>query len=342
MTSLQSLVPLTLWPESAFSVVHKWSLINGVSLIPLKAVLKEQIESYTKSLPYQSRSDHTFALIVDHDLFVSAANKRFNNCQLDPENINTRQIAKVFLLAGTLINFITFRLGIEFTGRPLINSSKFLPMSSAFYEDEQVYLYRRLSISSLRQPSVFNPRTLKAKIISIEKYFIGEMLIYDRVGAAITHLWSSLCTPYPEQALLSVCAGLEALTVGEDKGEITYKISERIAFLLGKNPRYRLHVFREVKYIYGMRSLITHGEFYKNRKQDETWSDALMITPKYVFAGNKALQIGTKLLCAALNHFLSDPTILQACAEKKHKQAIDNYFENLIFGQKIKSPRSSD
>jgi hypothetical protein len=335
MTSLQSLVPLTLWPEPAFPIVHKWSLINGVSLVPLKAVLREQIKSYTKSLPYQSRSDHTFALIVDHDLFVSAANKRFNNCLLDPETLNTHQIAKAFLLAATLTNFTTFRIGIEFTGRPLIDSSIFRPMASTFYEDEQIYLYRRLSISSLRQPSVFKPRAFKAKIISIEKYFIGEKPIYDRVGAAITHLWSSLCTPYPEQALLSVCAGLEALTVGEDKGEITYKISERLAFLLGKNPRYRLHVFREVKYVYGMRSLITHGEFYKNRKPDEAWHDALIITPRRVFSGQKALQIGTKLLCAALNHYLSESTILQACAEKKHKQAIDNYFENLIFRQKI-------
>lgn len=51
---------------------------------------------------------------------------------------------------------------------------------------------------------------------------------------------------------------------GGGSGEITYKLSSRAAWLLGKNPEERTQVFEKAKKIYGHRSAAAHSGRLKN------------------------------------------------------------------------------
>ena len=74
----------------------------------------------------------------------------------------------------------------------------------------------------------------------------------------LNHLYGALHLQRGEPRFTMLTVVLESLfTTGKD--EIAHKVSERIAFLLEKDPMMRHEVFKLVKKIYGVRSTIVHG-----------------------------------------------------------------------------------
>jgi Apea-like HEPN len=68
-----------------------------------------------------------------------------------------------------------------------------------------------------------------------------------------------------EDAILDIFIALEAMAFKKgEQGEFTYKLSQRVACLLGKTPAARKSYFKKVKNAYNIRSKIIHGELIKN------------------------------------------------------------------------------
>lgn len=54
------------------------------------------------------------------------------------------------------------------------------------------------------------------------------------------------------------CSALESL-LGTDSAELTHKLSERVAWLIGADIQDRITIYRSIKTLYGIRSKVVHG-----------------------------------------------------------------------------------
>lgn len=79
----------------------------------------------------------------------------------------------------------------------------------------------------------------------------------------------------PEDSLIDLMIALESLFGGRD-GELTFRISSALAWLLGKNPQERGRIQREAKEAYTARSAIVHGrdvdpEHVRKHQEQAQW-----------------------------------------------------------------------
>lgn len=85
---------------------------------------------------------------------------------------------------------------------------------------------------------------------------------YGRVGRAWYFLVAARAAAIPPMKILFYCTALECLfTTGSS--ELTHRIAERVAILLGSSAEQRIELFKFVKEAYGFRSTIVHGSSIK-------------------------------------------------------------------------------
>ncbi|MBO4858246.1 MAG: hypothetical protein J5527_07015 [Treponema sp.] len=85
---------------------------------------------------------------------------------------------------------------------------------------------------------------------------------------AISRLRSSYLKTSEEDSFLDLVIGIETLLSDENKGELTYKLSVRVAVLLSEFADYKplnpYEIFISMKNIYDYRSAIVHGKAEKD------------------------------------------------------------------------------
>ncbi len=81
----------------------------------------------------------------------------------------------------------------------------------------------------------------------------------SRVGRALQWMWTAFSAVFPSHRILALWACLESL-FGSDKGEITHKISERIAVFLEEKLEDKIALYDFLKKSYGTRSDLIHGK----------------------------------------------------------------------------------
>jgi hypothetical protein len=94
------------------------------------------------------------------------------------------------------------------------------------------------------------------------------------VWAALRYLWAALTTYAADLRHPIFWIALEALFgPKQDSGEIGYKLSQRIAFLISKNADEAKDTFRKAKACYGARSKIVHGRWDGDPKMLQLMAD---------------------------------------------------------------------
>ena len=144
-------------------------------------------------------------------------------------------------------------------GQPVMET---MPMSESRRPVEGVHIYRRHTLP-IPDDKPFSTPLFIAIATLTEGYFrpVGSRM--DRIAVAMASLWSSLCTPYPEQAYVSLSVALEAL-LSTQNSEVTHQLAERVAVLLGTEAQKPSDLYRRVKRLYGTRSDIVHGRGVSN------------------------------------------------------------------------------
>lgn len=86
--------------------------------------------------------------------------------------------------------------------------------------------------------------------------------VHKKIQLAYKRLESCYFRTDERDIIIDAVIGLEALLSDSDKGEITHKLSMRIAFLLQKSQlnQSKIEIFKNMKSIYSFRSLIVHGD----------------------------------------------------------------------------------
>lgn len=334
---LQTLIPIYIYPADFLVITRRRILLPGVSLLPLHEPLRNQIDERLKSMSVAINGGHNYGLLVDHEAYWRNLGTRTGRAG-EKDFLVARDIAKLLIISIFLLRPIWFRIGGYFSGNNLIRGQKLVLSSYGHHDEETIPHYRRTTLFQSKVNPPIATKKLVELLTALEPYFRSDIVRIDRLGASIAHLWSSLCTPYKEQALLSVCCGLESLTSLGDKNEITHQMAERLAFLLTTDSVERHKVYRDAKKIYAMRSALVHGTYKSPGKKDVPMWDRLLISPKFLFAGNSDLRRGTQLLMSAINAFLSEGTLMQIIQKKSDDEALRDFFECRLFGQKIDNP----
>jgi hypothetical protein len=69
-------------------------------------------------------------------------------------------------------------------------------------------------------------------------------------------------TPDPAMRIALTCSALESI-FSTGSSELTHRVSERVAFMLGDNPSSRKSIYNLVKKLYSIRSAFLHGDSIK-------------------------------------------------------------------------------
>lgn len=105
----------------------------------------------------------------------------------------------------------------------------------------------------------FNPKILSDKVLP--QYPIINNKGNEYVRIAMEHLLRARFEGSVELIILNNIVALESLfSESKDSGEIIYKISNRVATLLGRDNAHRIWLRKEVRDLYKQRSRIVHGD----------------------------------------------------------------------------------
>jgi len=114
--------------------------------------------------------------------------------------------------------------------------------------------------SSEKTPEIY---ILKESEIQPFKIFFNNFykILFSRYDLAIEYFNKSYIEPYtPRDSFLDLMITLENLFLKNTSQELSYKLSMRMAYILGKDKKDRINIYRFIKDAYNLRSKIVHGE----------------------------------------------------------------------------------
>ena len=85
-------------------------------------------------------------------------------------------------------------------------------------------------------------------------------ILLSKFDLAIEYFNKSYNEPYPRDSFLDLMIVLENLYLKNISQELSYRLSMRIAHILGNNKEERIHIYHLIKEAYSLRSKIVHGE----------------------------------------------------------------------------------
>jgi hypothetical protein len=153
----------------------------------------------------------------------------------------------------------------------------------------------------IRHPSMRSPREARAKPIVIDDTFAKRFRRYgfprvagrivrpkgfaaEKVDLAITWLREARVEVHNDAALIKTVIGLEALFVQEKGEPLAHTISERLAFLLGRDPAQRASLYRLSKRFYEARSNVVHSG-----SRERTPAETVELATQLLLMGAQAL-----------------------------------------------------
>lgn len=104
---------------------------------------------------------------------------------------------------------------------------------------------------------------------------------YMHLGKTTVRRWLMALTARtdPEDRLVNAMISLEALFGSGAQGEITFRISSAVSWLLGNNFEERQDLFKKTKALYGNRSQVVHGGGSKKaRTVDAAYQASVLVT----------------------------------------------------------------
>ena len=148
------------------------------------------------------------------------------------------------------------------------SSGSYLIVDSSGYIHSEAYVtgpMDELSIAKLRSTdgTILKAVTRVDSLLKKQRNKVEEMILTGvRWGGRAT-----VANAWEESFLLSAIA-LECLILPEQNEELTYRLSQRVARLLGKDFDVRLELAKRTKALYSIRSKIVHNGHYEVTEQE--------------------------------------------------------------------------
>lgn len=200
------------------------------------------------------------------------------------------------------------------------------------------------------QTGKFNAAEFEFAATAIEEYYRPVGFRMDRLAVALSSLWTSLCTWYPEQSYTSLSIAMEAL-LSTQESEITHQLAERTAVLLGSDEEPPITLYRAVKRLYDTRSNIVHGRGMSKddqrrlakrarKKQTSKRTDySLHIHPMMTLLPLEQLQQFTGICIRLIRSAVAIPELL-ALIQTHDDNGLDRFFTELLLGSETADDES--
>lgn len=122
------------------------------------------------------------------------------------------------------------------------------------------FLWHQMLWTSEKIPEIYTVE--RSEIQSFINFFKDFYKIsFSEFNLAIEYFNKSYIEPYtPRDSFLDLMIALENLFLKETHQELSYKLSIRMAYILGVDKKDRINIFNFMKDAYNLRSKILHGE----------------------------------------------------------------------------------
>ena len=337
--------PISIDPPSCLPVQDGVTLIPGVSIEYISSTLgKMAAESYDRVLP---RSDFTptHVVITDVPLYVRELLNRlrsqgYSDKQLalepPPEDwpdlfsehplemhVDARAIVRQVLLSSVLLQRFSFKLGgsvqIE---KKTGQATPYFVLSSVGLGVEESSSYFVSSALPKTTPDVIDSNNLCRVFAQLEPYCRPGFWKADRFATALACFWTGLCTPYGQQAFLSMMSIFDAL-LSTTKTEVTHVISERTSYFLGQTEEERYSTYRQMKKLYNIRSQIVHGDI-KMKPGPITLEQLRIDAVLQIVPSSAMAELATKAV-TLLKLVLNDSKLMNAI-QQQNSDALDEFY----------------
>ena len=197
-------------------------------------------------------------------------------------------------------------------------------------KEESSRVWQHFSPSRLRNS--INRRELSDTIDSIEPYYRPFTWELNRVSTALCYFWSAVVAKEPNQLFTNLTILLECL-LGTWKQDLTHKISERAAIILGKNSDERLTKYDDVRSIYKQRSRIVHGEGVPKKGATDL-NKLFMISAKHVICPRNIMTKVIRISIDLLNALLRDDEYIRIIRSSKSEEKKNDQL-NALFMKRL-------
>jgi hypothetical protein len=321
--------PVYFFPDKRLAFT-RCEVLPGVTLRQLKGHLKSMIAS-AKEMPGE-KGGYTHAVCVEHGKYAEHIAARLTDQGKEfPEHffVETHSITKHVVLSMVLIARTRFRIGAEYQFKIKDYRLRGYAPGPLQFQESSRSMFSALGQSEKEQ---VRRKDLLPIVIALKPYFQSGLWWHDRLGAALSSFWSALCTPFPDQAFLSLTTSLEAI-LSTQALEITHTLAERAAALVAKDFDRRLEIYRLAKKLYKTRSKIVHGAAFL--KKGRLHSESLFITAKHTSVPMTELKelvgLTISVIRAALLNDDYCSTIRSARNEDTINKRVDDFFLCQLF-----------
>lgn len=217
------------------------------------------INSHQENIKENILSSATHAVVIENQLAENCNSFVLNSILSDPSFYPMEMVDYIFNSLRMVIN--------EPTGYAQV-----LTLPLGWTDGYKADLLDLKGFSINAYPPEFNKLdrlnskvpTISAKQLDklVTVYNAFEKQVHKKIQLAYKRLESCYFRTDERDIIIDAVIGLEALLSDSEKGEITHKLSMRIAFLLQKSQlnQSKLEIFKNMKSIYSFRSLIVHGD----------------------------------------------------------------------------------
>ncbi len=313
-----------------------WQLAPGLWIQRLSGKIKDDLIAEDSRIKPPSGINPNYTIKIDSIAYgdyvlakLTKENKTIPDLSKDFEYIGIEciNVTKMILIALLLQNNLKFTFA---------NGHGIRIKPSGIYDNYFGYIHShpREEMSNtwwLSRPSrssnVISTKVLSKTLDSIEMYYRPFTWEVNRISTALCYFWSALIANEPNQLFTNLSILLECL-LSTDRYELTHKISERAAIILGKNNNDRLTIFNEMKKIYDQRSKIVHGEGVPAKGC--LHPEKIMITPKYIFCPKSLMSKITSISIDLLNALLKDKEYVKIVRSSKSEGKINEDLAELF------------
>lgn len=331
--------PAYLHPKRRLNFL-RCTVVPGVELVRLTDALKETINSQYDRLSV-SPPDFgiTHAVFIDKAAYLNALEVRLRDEQATlPAHpfIDVESLARQAILSLLLAGRVSFAFQhVHSLGVTAIGQRKSYK-AGGWARGQLHQISTPMEVALLQGTGTWppiNPRKVTRIAIKLDRYFRSGMWWSDRLAMAIGYFWNALCTPFSEQAFLSLTTALESL-LSTQPMEITHILAERAAVLVAREPSSRLMTYRKVKDLYKVRSQVVHAKVFPKGGRRGGW-ESLIIDAKKSNVPISSLKSLVDLTLSVIMGVLANRELLRIIQAKKSEQKIskdlDEYFARSLF-----------
>lgn len=343
-------IPLYIYPEESIQFTQ-CTVFPGVTLKEAKGSIRERVSEADAKLPAHVRLGFTPSHLIyielqKHFSFIEKAlkseghsvetgplDKQIGRATLHVEDASiTKNVAMSLFLVGS----VQFRLGGYYRfSRQLIGRSKTYVGKSCSPTAHGVGNFgSAIAINASGRP--ISATSLRRKAKQIFRYYRSYRWWNDRLGVSLGHCWNAICASEADHGYVGLCMALEAL-LSTSRSEITHKLAERVAVLLGNDAKARDELYKRAKHLYRIRSDLVHGAAAESmKKKSRITLSSLHISAKSTIVPHADQKSLVDLVIDVLNKLLEDTfyqkVLLSAKNENDADKQFNQYFNSRLFG----------